>query len=117
MECRELQDPGGWAPATKPTPGYSAQTRVKIGRLWAPCLLDFGATCASMPAELFLEVANSTSRMIKNGSMVPVDVDYSFQALEKFDSAIDVHGIKKDNPVQIQYGSALRAEFPPIAEE
>ena len=51
-------------------PGYSATTRVHMGRLCVPMLNDTGATCACVTEEQMVLLVNHVQKMISKGRSI-----------------------------------------------
>ena len=67
FEVRDYQRP----------PGYSATSRVHVGRLCVPTLHDSGATCCCITEEQVVLIVNHTQRMLVEASKTTTTLSYS----------------------------------------
>ena len=64
--------------------GYSATTRIHMGRLCVPALNDSGASCACITEEQVVILINHTQRMVKEGKLSPDDYNFPLRQFYKY---------------------------------
>ena len=74
FKLREYQRPAG----------YSATTRVHMGRLCVPALNDSGASCACITEEQVVILVNHTQKMVREGKMNPNDYNFPLRQFYKY---------------------------------
>ena len=85
FESREYQRP----------PGYSASTRVHMGRLCVPMLNDSGATCSAITEEMAVILVNHTNRMVEEGLISDCSYNYPIRQIYRYASRIPKTCFKK----------------------
>ena len=56
--------------------GYSATSRLHVGRLCVPVLIDSGATCSCITEEQVVLIINHTQHMLAEGLLTMEDYNY-----------------------------------------
>ena len=93
--------------------GYSATTRVHIGRLCVPVLNDSGATCSCIMEEQVVVLINHTQRMVGGGLINVKDYNYPIQQFYRYKNPAKLKGAEKTGTMLVEYAVLLRLEFIP----
>ena len=93
--------------------GYSANTRVHMGRLCIPTLNDSGATCACVTEEQIVLLVNHTQQLVKNGHMSTKDYNYPLREFYYFKNKAYLKGADANGQMLVEYAALLRVEFIP----
>ena len=72
--------------------GYSANTRVHMGRLCVPLLNDTGATCACITKESKVFLINHTMCMLVEGKLEQDDYNFPLVQLYKYSHSANLKG-------------------------
>ena len=95
-----------------PTPGYNAQTLLKCCGVEGVALLDYGATCGSIPEWLFAEIYENTMAQLHAGKCKWGDRKCPIREIGDFSAdPQSMLGFKKGTTVVTQYYVVLRMEF------
>ena len=97
--------------------GYGAQTRLYVGRMAVPFLVDYGATCSAMSEELACLIISGSREDVAKGIYRPEDEVYPIATMERYENADRMLGVAKDAPMAIRYGLVLRCEFAAIGQD
>ena len=76
--------------------GYSATTRLHMGRLCVPILNDSGATCSCLTEEQVVLLVNHTMRMLESGKMKMTDYNYPIVQMYKYKNPAILRGAEKN---------------------
>jgi hypothetical protein len=82
FEVREHQRPAG----------YSATTKVYMGRLGVPVLNDSGATCSCITEEQVVILVNHTQRMLDEGLIAMEDYNYPIVQFYRYKQVAHLKG-------------------------
>ena len=96
----------------RPT-GYSAMTRLHMGRLSVPVLNDTGATCSCITEEQLTLVINHSQKMVSDGLMRVEDYNYPVVHLYQYREPTYLKGAEAKSTMMVQYAALLRVEFIP----
>jgi hypothetical protein len=93
--------------------GYSATTRLHMGRLCVPMLNDTGATCALLPEEQVILIINHTMKMLEEGRIKAGDYNYPIVQFYRYQQVSYMKGAEKDGRMAVEFAVTLRCEFIP----
>ena len=93
FEVRDYQRP----------PGYSATSRVHVGRLCVPTLHDSGATCCCITEEQVVLIVNHTQRMLAEGLISIKDYNYPIVQFYWYKNLAYLTGAHKTGKMVVEY--------------
>ena len=93
--------------------GYSAQTRVHMGRLCVPVLNDSGASCSCITEEQMVVLVNHTQHMLDEGHLTMEDYNYPIVQFYKYKRVAHLKGAEAEGKMAVEYAVLLRIEFIP----
>ena len=80
--------------------GYSAMTRLHVGRLCVPMRNDSGATCSCLTEEQVVLILNHTFRMVQLGKLQLSDYNYPIRTLYRYQHPAVLRGAEKQECCQ-----------------
>ena len=98
-------------------PDYCAQTIIHMGHLAVMSLLDYGATCSGMPAEVALTFITHALSCVKTRQYSRESNAYPVVRMHKYEVAPTVDGIAAGKRIEIRYAIVMRCEFVPVGME
>ena len=104
---RELQRPVG----------YSATTRVHVGRLCIPMLNDSGATCSCITEETMMLLVNHTVMMTEAGKISHGDYNYPIKQPYRYKQPAHLRGANQQGSMTVEFAVSLNIEFIPDGAE
>ncbi len=93
--------------------GYSATTRVHMGRLCIPMLNDSGATCSLLTEEQVILVVNHTLKMVEEKKMSMDDYNYPIRQFFRFRESAYMKGAEKEGKMAVEFAIVICVEFIP----
>ncbi len=93
--------------------GYSAMTRLHVGRMCVPMLNDTGATCSCMTEEQVVLLLNHTQKMLAEGKISKTDYNYPIVQLYRYKNPAVLRGAEKTGVMPVEFAIVLRCEFIP----
>ena len=97
FEMREFQRPAG----------YSATTRVHMGRLCVPVLNDSGASCGCITEEQVVILVNHTQHMLSEGLIKMTDYNYPLVQFYRYKHPAQLRGAEKVAKMTVEYAVVL----------
>lgn len=93
--------------------GYSAVTRVHMGRLCVPMLNDSGATCCCLPEETVILLLNHTMKMLEEGKISMDDYNYPIAQIYRYKQEAYLKGAEAHGKMAVEFAISLNVEFIP----
>ena len=101
-ELAELSDENFIVREFQRPAGYSAQTRVHMGRLCVPMLNDSGATCSCITEEQMVILVNHTQRMLAEGLMTMEDYNFPLVQFYRYLQVAHLKGAEKSGKMLVE---------------